>query len=157
MPELDPMDVKILSELQKNARVSNHDLAQRVGLSPSPCWRRVKRLEEDGIIRRYAALLDPEQVGLHLTAFAHISLENHHSATVQEFDTAIQSEDAVLECFSTSGEYDYLVRVITPSIADYEAFLSSVLMQIPAVRSVNTSFVLKCNKSTTTLPLPDRK
>ncbi|RMF11203.1 MAG: Lrp/AsnC family transcriptional regulator [Alphaproteobacteria bacterium] len=148
------MDVKILTALQQNARMSNQDLAQQVGLSPSPCWRRVRRLEQEGIIRRYAALLDPEQVGLHLTAFAHVSLENHHSETVQQFTAAIQSQDSVLECFSTSGEYDYLLRVVAPSMADYETFLSGVLMQIPAVRSVNTSFVLKCNKSTTTLPLP---
>lgn len=153
MAELDPMDVKILTELQQNARISNHDLAQRVGLSPSPCWRRVRRLEEDGVVERYAALLTPEKVGLHLTAFAHVSLENHHSATVEAFNAAVQAQEAVLECFSTSGEYDYLLRVVTPGIADYEAFLSSVLMQIPAVRSVNTSFVLKCNKSTTTLPI----
>jgi len=152
--ELDAMDVKILTELQNNARISNHDLAQKVGLSPSPCWRRVKRLEEEGVIERYAALLASEEVGLHLTAFAHVSLENHQRETVEQFNAAIHAQDAVLECFSTSGEYDYLVRVIAPSMADYETFMSSVLMQIPAVRSVNTSFVLKCNKSTTNLPLP---
>lgn len=155
--DLDPMDVKILTELQNNARISNHDLAQRVGLSPSPCWRRVRRLEEDGVISRYATLLAGEAVGLHLTAFAHVSLENHQAETVDRFNAAIQQEDAVLECFSTSGEYDYLIRVIAPSMADYEAFLSGVLMQISAVRSVNTSFVLKCNKSTTNLPINAQK
>lgn len=154
VPDLDPTDVKILTELQQNARISNHDLAQRVGLSASPCWRRVRRLEEEGAIQRYAALLAPDQVGLHLTAFAQVSLENHHGETVQQFNAAIAAQPAVLECFSTSGEYDYLLKVIAPSMADYEMFLSGVLMQIPAVRSVNTSFVLKCNKSTTVLPLP---
>lgn len=153
MPALDPMDVKILNELQRQARISNHDLADRVGLSPSPCWRRVKRLEEDGIIERYAALLKPEAVGLHIGAYAHVMLENHHAETVKAFDDAIATQDHVLECCSTSGEFDYLLKVIAPSMAAYEAFLSNFLLQLPAVRSVSTSFILKQKKSTTILPL----
>lgn len=153
MTALDAMDIKILSELQQNARISNHDLADAVGLSPSPCWRRVRRLEESGAVERYAALLKPEAVGLHITAYAHVMLENHHSETVKVFDEAIATQSAVLECCSTSGEYDYLLKVVAPSMSAYEAFLSSVLLQISAVRSVSTSFVLKQKKATTMLPL----
>lgn len=153
MTGLDHMDVKILSVLQENARISNQDLADKVGLSPSPCWRRVRRLEEEGIISRYAALLVPEAIGLHITAFAHVMLDNHHAETVRVFEQAIAGAPYVLECCSTSGEYDYLLRVIAPSMSAYEAFLTSTLLQIPAVRSVSTSFVLKMKKSTTVLPL----
>lgn len=153
MADLDGMDIKILAVLQANARISNHDLAERVGLSPSPCWRRVKRLEEEGIIDRYAALLKPEAVGLHITAYAHVMLENHHSETVQAFDAAIATQENVLECCSTSGGYDYLLKVIAPSMAAYEKFLSTFLLVLPPVRSVSTSFVLKQKKSTTMLPL----
>lgn len=153
MAALDPMDVKILHEIQANARISNHELAERVGLSPSPCWRRMRRLEDDGVIDRYTALLNPEAVGLHITAYAHVMLENHHAETVRIFDDMIASQPAVLECCSTSGEYDYLLKVVAPSMSAYEAFLSGTLMPSPAVRSVSTSFVLKQKKATTTLPL----
>ncbi len=153
MSAIDAMDVKILAELQMNGRISNHDLADKVGLSPSPCWRRVRRLEEDGIIQRYTALLQPDAVGLHITAYAHVMLENHHGETVEAFDQAIEAAAPVLECCSTSGEYDYLLKVTAPSMSAYENFLSTVLLQIPAVRSVSTSFVLKQKKNTTTLPL----
>lgn len=156
MVEIDAVDVRILAEIQKNARISNHDLAEKIGLSPSPCWRRMRRLEDKGVISRYAALLSPEAVGLHITAYAHVMLENHHAETVSIFDALVEGQDAVLECCSTSGEYDYLLKVIAPSMAGYETFLSGVLLQCPAVRSVSTSFVLKQKKATTSLPLSPR-
>jgi DNA-binding Lrp family transcriptional regulator len=152
--ELDPMDIKILAVLQDNARISNQELADRVGLSPSPCWRRVRRLEEAGVISRYAAILSPEAVGLQIMAYAHVMLNNHHTDTVQTFDAAIANAPYVLECCSTSGEFDYMLRVVAPTMRAYEEFLSHTLMQIPAVRSVSTSFVLKQKKMTTVLPLP---
>lgn len=154
MTDLDPMDIKILAVLQDNARISNQDLADKVGLSPSPCWRRVRRLEEEGVISRYAALLSPEAVGLQIMAYAHVMLNNHHADTVQMFDAAVAKSPYVLECCSTSGEFDYLLRVIAPTMRAYEEFLSNTLMQISAVRSVSTSFVLKQKKMTTVLPLP---
>jgi DNA-binding Lrp family transcriptional regulator len=152
---LDQFDISILKELQSDGRVSNRDLADRVGLSPAPCWRRVRALEDQQIISRYAALLDAEKVGLSIVAFAHISLENHHAATVSEFDAAIQSADEVLECYMTSGEYDYMLKVVAADMASYEKFFSEVLMQIPAVRNVSTSFALRHKKLTTALPLKD--
>lgn len=153
MASLDPIDFRILRELQRDARISNHDLAKRVGLSPSPCWRRVKRLEETGVIASYAALLDPEKVGLQLMAYAQVHLENHHHETVRQFDEAIESRPEILECCSMSGDYDYLLKVVVGSIKAYEEFQRSFLSQIPAVRSVSTSFVLKHKKQTTELPL----
>ena len=150
---LDRFDLAILRELQSDGRISNRDLAERVGLSPAPCWRRLRALEEQQIISRYAALLDAEKVGLSIIAFAHISLENHHADTVNEFDKAIQSADEVLECYMTSGEYDYMLKVVAADMAAYEKFFSEVLMQIAAIRNVSTSFALRHKKLTTILPL----
>ena len=150
---LDHFDIAILTELQADGRVSNRELAERVGLSPAPCWRRLRALEQQQIISRYVALLDTEKVGLTIVAFAHISLENHHASTVTEFDKAIQSSDEVLECYMTSGEYDYMLKVVVADMAAYERFFSDVLMQISAVRNVSTSFALRHKKLTTALPL----
>ncbi len=150
---LDRFDIAILKELQTDGRISNRDLADRVGLSHAPCWRRLRSLEQEQIISRYAALLDAEKVGLSIIAFAHISLENHHADTVAEFDKAIQSADEVLECYMTSGEYAYMLKVIAADMAAYEKFFSEVLMQIPAIRNVSTSFALRHKKLTTALPL----
>ncbi len=150
---LDRFDIAILREIQSDGRISNRDLAERVGLSPAPCWRRLRSLEQQQIISRYAALIDTEKVGLTIVAFAHISLENHHANTVAEFDKAIQSADEVLECYMTSGEYDYMLKVVVADMAAYEKFFSDVLMQISAVRNVSTSFALRHKKLTTVLPL----
>jgi len=150
---LNKHDLAILAELQKDGRITNKELAERIGLSPAPCWRRLRALEDSGVIREYVALLDPSGVNLSIIAFAHITLENHHAKTVLEFDRAIQKSPEVLECYMTSGEYDYMLKVMAEDMAAYERFLSGVLMQIPAVRSVSTSFALRHNKLTTALPL----
>ncbi len=153
----DQVDFRILKELQRDARISNHDLAKKVGLSPSPCWRRVRRLEEAGVIRTYAALVEPESVGLTITAYAHVHLENHHGETVHEFDEAIRNRPEILECCSMSGDYDYLLKVMVSSIKAYEEFQRTFLTQIAAIRSVSTSFVLDHKKQTTELPLGQEK
>jgi len=150
---LDKFDVLILQELQKNARLSNNDLAEKIGLSPSPCWRRVKRLEESGIIAGHITLLNPTAVGIHILAYAQVSLEDHHPETVVEFDRFIQDSPHVLECCSTSGGYDFLLKIVSADMAAYETFLSSELLPLKGVQSVNTSFVLNQKKSTTALPL----
>ena len=153
MIQLDRYDFSILQELQRDGRISNRDLAEKVGLSPAPCWRRLRRLEDNGVVTRYAALLDSSKLGLSITAFAHISLDDHHAATVDAFNNAIAEADAVLECYMTSGEYDYMLKVVVADMAGYEKFFSDVLMQIPAVRNVSTSFALRHSKLTTALPL----
>ncbi len=151
--ELDKFDVLILRALQENARLSNNDLAEKIGLSPSPCWRRVKRLEESGIITGHITLLDPAAVGITILAYAQVSLEDHHPETVIEFDRFIQASPLVLECCSTSGGYDFLLKIVSADMTAYETFLSSELLPLNGVQSVNTSFVLNQKKSTTALPL----
>src|SRR5579871_201271 len=150
---LDRLDRRILDELQGDARISNQELAQRVGLSPAPCWRRLRRLEAAGFIRGYATLLEGPAVGLPILAYALVSLENHHPETVREFDQLVKERPEVLECHSMSGPNDYLLRIVAASMEAYERFLSTQLLQLAAVRSVNTSFVLRTKKFTTRLPV----
>jgi Lrp/AsnC family leucine-responsive transcriptional regulator len=150
---LDRLDRRILDELQADARVSNQELAKRVGLSPAPCWRRLRRLEKDGLISGHVTLLNAAAIGLPITAYAMVSLENHHPESVKQFDQMVSERPEVLECHSMSGSNDYLLRIVAASIGDYEKFMSSHLLQLRAVRSVNTSFVLRTRKQTTRLPV----
>ena len=150
---IDPIDARILRELQHDGRVTNQELANRVGLSPAPCWRRLKRLEEAGVVQRYVGLLDPEAVGFSIVVFASVLLDNHHIDTVQSFDNLVNESDEVLECYSMSGSSDYLLKVVARDMTHYEEFLSQRLLRCTAVRSVNTSFVLKRKKHTTALPV----
>jgi len=150
---LDRVDRRILDALQGDARISNQELAKKVGLSPAPCWRRLRRLEEEGFIAGYATLLKPSAIGLPILAYALVTLENHHPETVRQFDRLIQDRPEVLECHSMSGANDYLLRIVAASMEAYEHFLSTQLLQASAVRSVNTSFVLRTKKSTTRLPV----
>jgi DNA-binding Lrp family transcriptional regulator len=154
MPKtLDRLDRRILEELQADARISNQELAKRVGLSPAPCWRRLRQLEEDRFIAGYVTLLDGPAIGLPIQAYALVSLENHHPETVRQFDQVVNERPEVLECHSMSGPNDYLLRIVAASMEAYERFLSTHILQIRAVRSVNTSFVLRTKKFTTRLPV----
>ncbi len=149
----DRLDRRILEELQLDARITNQELAKRVGLSPAPCWRRLKRLEAEGFISGYATLLSAAAIGLPVQAYALVSLENHHPQTVQQFDQLVRERPEVLECHSMSGPNDYLLRIVAASMEAYERFLSTHVLALSAVRSVNTSFVLRTKKFTTRLPV----
>lgn len=150
---LDPHDRRILQALQEDARVSNKELAERVGLSPSPCWRRVRRLEESGVIEQYVARLSRQALGFPVLAYVQISLEDHHPDTIREFDELVRRCDEVQECCSMSGQYDYLIKVVARDMESYEEFLSGKLLRLGGVQTANTSFVLKQKKSTSALPL----
>lgn len=150
---LDRLDRRILDELQTEARISNQELAKRVGLSPAPCWRRLRRLENAGLIAGHVTLLNAQAIGLPILAYAQVSLENHHPESVRQFDQMIAERPEVLECHSMSGTNDYLLRIVAASIEAYEKFMSTHLLQLRAVRSVNTSFVLRTKKFTTRLPV----
>src|ERR1700685_3161338 len=150
---LDRVDRRILDELQADARISNQDLAKRVGLSGAPCWRRLRRLEKEGFIAGSATILNRLAIGLPILAYAQVTLENHHPDSVRQFDQLIAHRPEVLECHSMSGSNDYLLRIVASSIEAYEHFLSTHVLQTKAVRSINTSFVLRTKKFTTPLPL----
>ncbi len=150
---VDAYDRKILTILQDNGRLTNKQLAEAVRLSPSPCWRRVQALEKSGIIQAYRAVLNQEKLGLTITAFAHITLDNHHTETVAAFDQAILQWPEVLECHATSGDHDYLLKIVTRDMPAYNRFVSEKLLKLPAIRSINSSFSLNCNKNATCLPV----
>ena len=150
---IDRYNLAILTALQLDGRISIKNLADRVGLSTAPCWRRVKRLEEEGYIEKYTALVNPGKLGMQITAFAEICLDNHHSETVAAFNLAVKENDNILECHSVSGQCDYLLKIVARDMQSYEYFLSKELLLISGIRSVNTLFSLKQHKFTLALPL----
>ena len=152
---MDKIDYRILAALQKNGCLSSQALAEKVDLSASPCWRRLRKMEKDGVIAANVAILDPEKVGLNVIAIANVSLEDHHPDSVGEFDRMVAERPEILECYAMSGQHDYLLKVICESIGAYDQLLGKHILQCKAVHTVNTSFVMRCTKATTALPLPD--
>ncbi|MBP2300646.1 Lrp/AsnC family transcriptional regulator [Azospirillum picis] len=150
---LDRIDRKILSALQEDGRLHNNELAERVGLSPSPCLRRVKALEEAGVISRYVALVDPASVDLQLNIFVSVSLERQIEERIDAFESAVMTRPEVLECYLMTGDADYLLRVMVPDLASYERFLKDHLTRIPGVANIRSSFALKQVRYRTSLPL----
>ncbi|HVO15376.1 MAG TPA: Lrp/AsnC family transcriptional regulator [Alphaproteobacteria bacterium] len=156
MPEAAPIDrtdCKILDLLQEDARLANVELAQKVGLSPSPCLRRVRLLEEGGVIRRYVTLLDPAQVGLPVSVFVQVTLERQVETALQQFEDAVRRHPEVMECYLMTGDADYLLRVVAPDLESYQRFLLDNLTRIPGVASIKSSFALKQVSYRTALPL----
>ena len=145
---IDQIDRKILTRLQKDGRIANNDLAADVGLSPSPCLRRVKALEESGVIRTYVALVD-----LPVNVFVSVTLEKQIEERLDAFEDAIRQRPEVLECYLMTGEADYLLRVVVPDLAAYEQFLKTHLTRIAGVSSIKSSFALKQVRYETALPL----
>jgi len=150
---MDEIDLKILKLLQEDARTTNSDLADRVGLSPAPCLRRVRALEEEGVIRKYATLLDPVAVDLGVAVFVQISLDLQVEDRLEKFERAIMRRPEVLECYLMTGDSDYLLRVVVPDVAAYERFLKDSLTRIEGVAGIKSSFALKQVKYSTVLPL----
>jgi Lrp/AsnC family transcriptional regulator len=150
---MDGTDLKILRLLQNAPEISIVELAQQVGLSHTPCWRRVKHLEESGAIRERVVILDPKSLGLDITVFANIRLKAHDEETLLALERAVQDCPEIVDCFSMSGESDYLFRMVVRSIEEYERFLKTVLLHLPGVASVSSHFALKCVKRTTKLPI----
>jgi Lrp/AsnC family leucine-responsive transcriptional regulator len=149
----DGIDLKILIELQRDGKLTNAALAQRVNLSPSPCLTRVKRLEDAGMIRDYVALLDPAQLGLNLNVFIFISLKTQGRAFLSDFEDRICQHEEVMECYLMTGGEDYLIRVVMPDIASLERFIVDVLSPMPEVEKIRSSFALKQVRYKTALPL----
>lgn len=150
----DPTDWRILGRLQDDARISNVELARAVNLSPSPCLKRVRALEESGIISRYAALLDPLKLGLTVSVFIQVSLEKQMRNALDVFESSVLARDEVMECYLMTGDADYLVRVVVPDVQSLERFIVDYLAKIPGVASIKSSFALKQVKYKTALPLP---
>ena len=150
---LDAIDRRILENLQDDARMRNVDLAGKVGLSPRPCLRRVGNLEQTGVIRGYATLLDAEAVGLPVSIFVSVTLEKQVERALKIFEKHIRARPEVMECYLMTGDADYLLRVVTADLAAYEKFLIGHLTRIPGVASIKSSFALKQVAYRTALPI----
>ena len=153
--KLDTIDKRILRELQRNGRVSNVELANAVGLSPSPCLRRVRELETAGIIDRYAAILDQRAAGYSLSVFVQVTLERQVETALEGFERIIAERPEVMECYLMTGDSDYLLRIVVPDVTAYEVFLKNHLTRVAGVASIKSSFALNRVKYETALPLPD--
>ncbi len=144
---LDKIDTKILRQLVQNAKISTTDLANAVGLSASPCWQRVRRLEDEGYITGYSANLNQYKLGATEIVFVEVSLERHNQNSLTEFGEKIARLDEVLEVFLTSGEHDYLLKVAVSGTRGYEKFLTNKLSNIAGIRQTRSSFSLRCLKN----------
>ena len=154
--DLDRTDKQILIELQRDGRLSNQELADRVSLSPSPCLRRVRRLEEEGYIERYVALVNPDKVGLKLLAYVSIRLNKvfrTSHAPMSDFARDVQDWPEVVECYAMSGDMDYLLRVEVEDLSQFSRFAMDKLMQHPAVVDMKSSFIMQRIKETTELSI----
>lgn len=155
MPKItDKTDRRILEILQGNARISNAELAEQVNLSPTPCLRRVRRLEEQGVIKNYVTELDREQIGLYISAFVFIQLERNSLKNADQFEAQLEALDEVMDYFVLTGEHDYLLMVVAENLGSYEKFVKEKLAGIPQVSKIDTTIVLNREKSRKPLPIP---
>ncbi|MFB9224139.1 Lrp/AsnC family transcriptional regulator [Paracoccus cavernae] len=150
---LDQIDRKILEQLQRDSKLSNVELSNRVGLSPSPCLARVKQLEADGIVRGYVALLDPAAVDLSISVFIHVTLEKQVERALSTFEQKMNAFPEVMECYLMTGDSDYLVRLVVPDLAALQDFIVKELTTIPGIANIKSSFALKQVKYKTALPV----
>lgn len=149
---LEKQDEQILARLQKEGRTTNQQLAEDVGMSTSACWRRVRALEETGVITGYSALVDREKAGFTTSAILHVSLERHDAKFVDEFVSRVTARAEVLECFATTGDADYHLRVVVRDMKAYNAFLDEFMFRLPGIRHVRTNVILKEIKTSVALP-----
>ena len=145
-------DRLLLHELQKDSRLTMQQLAERVGMSSSACWRRVRNLEESGVIDRYAVLVNPRKAGFSLSSMTHVSLARHEEKNVENFVREVMRHPEVLECFATSGEADFHLRVVVEDMDAYNKFLDDFIFRLPGVSQVRSNIVLKEIKADTALP-----
>ncbi len=150
---IDSVDRRILALLQANARLATAEIAQRVALSATSCWRRIKQLQESGVIQRQVTLVDPEAVDLSVSVIASVSLTEHGDENRAAFEALVEQRPEIVECWSMTGDRDYLLRVVVRDVAAYDRFLTRHLLHHPAVGSASSSFALRAVKYTTALPL----
>ena len=155
--QLDAIDLRILKVLQDDARLTNNDLADRVGLSASPCLRRVRRLEKEGFIRTYRAVLDREAIGLGLTVFVDIKVEKHNRETAQALQEALRALPEVVSCHMVSGAADFVAEIVVANLKAYERLLTEKLLTLPMIADIRSNFALSRVKSDAALPLTHLK
>jgi Lrp/AsnC family transcriptional regulator, leucine-responsive regulatory protein len=154
---LDRHSLKILSELQRDARQTVQQISEAVGLSPTPCWKRIKAMEAAGVITGYTVLVDREKVGLNIAVVAEVNLARHSEEQVQRFEAMVSASPQVVRCVSATGPADYILTVLVPDIKSYERFLHESIFKLPGVTHVRSSIVLKEIKSAGVLPIGQLK
>jgi Lrp/AsnC family transcriptional regulator len=150
---MDELDRRILDAVQSHSDLPIAELAEKIGLSHTPCWRRLKRLEQEGFIRGRVTLLCQKKLGLAVTVFVNVRLQHHDEATLEAFEQAARDRPEIVECFSMGGDSDYILRVVVADIDEYEGLLKRVLLHFPGVESIKSNFALKCIKLTSKLPI----
>lgn len=153
MTDMDPFEIRILRELQRDANQTTAEIAERVGLSVSPCWRRIDRLEREGFIRKRVAIIDRRKVGLNAHVFAQVKLNAHGRANLDEFSAAIRGFPEVLDAYVLMGTTDFMLRIVARDIDAYERFFFDQLSKLPGVQEINSTVALSEIKATTELPL----
>jgi len=151
--ELDRSDLRLLDQVQEHGDLSAADIAERLGMTASTCWRRMSRLQQLGVIRKRVTLVDREKVGLSVMVFSHVKLAGHGRDALLRFEQAVREHSEILECYTLMGETDFLLRIVCRDIKAYEAFFLDHLSRFPGVQSVNSSIALAVIKETTALPL----
>ncbi|MDJ0612424.1 MAG: Lrp/AsnC family transcriptional regulator [Rhizobiaceae bacterium] len=151
--KLDDLDLKILRLLQQDSDIAISDLGEHVGLSHTPCWRRIKKMQEAGIILGNRSLLDAEKVRLDVSIFVFVKLDTHSADVLDAFENATATVPEILQCYTMSGEFDYLLRVVVSSVREYEKTVKGKLLKLPHVGTMNSHFALNEVKNTTELPL----
>ena len=153
MEKLDNFDRSILRVLQADGKIGNQDLAEKVNLSSSPCWRRVRKLEDSGVIDSYVAMLNPKSLGLTAMAYVHIALLDHRQKTIETLDNFVATQDQIIECSSITGSNDYLLKIISNDLLSYESFIKQSFGNLRCVSSIESTVVLKQTFSRQQLPL----
>ncbi len=151
--DLDAADLKILRLLQHNADLSMQEIADKVGLSHTPCWRRYNRLKETGVIQAKVAIVNARKIGKNVSAICNVVLDKHTESALLAFEKAVQGCPEIVECFSMTGAKDYMLRVAVSTIEDFEKFLKKKLLHLPGVATVDTNFAINTIKLTTALPI----
>ena len=154
---LDAIDIKILDLMQRDASLSTAELAERVGLSQSPCWRRIQRLREEGYIKAIVAIVDPEKLGFHMQIFAQVKMTTLTDEDRENFYKAIHNIPEILECWTLFGEMDAMLKVMAPDVRWFQEFVFNVILKLPGVTDVRSIVTLSASKSTTAIPLRARE
>lgn len=151
--QTDKTDAKILDILQKDSRSTTQEIADQIGMSASPCWRRIKRLEDEKLIRGYGAQLDRKKIGLGVMVFIRVSIDSHSEAEARKFEEKVAELDFVVACYSIGGDADFLLQVVSPSLDTYADFSMSVIRRLPGIKEMQSMFVLKEIKPFTSFPV----
>lgn len=150
---IDAIDRKLLGELQRDASLSLADLAERVGASTASCWRRIRALEADGVLGRHVRLVDATRLGRGVNVLCHVRMKTHSAESTESFESFVASRDEIIECYSMSGDWDYLLRILVADVEDYSHFLMRVVLRHPAIATGSSHFALAQVKYTTAVPL----